>query len=161
MIARSAPTPAVPLNSPAVRFFLPARYNAVVMERKFVVLRHSGYGPLHYDLMIEAGAALATWQLGQESVCEPSNRAWPAVDRPRAALAARRLGDHRLAYMEYEGPVSKGRGEVKRVDQGSCQVLSAGDDRWEVVFGGRTLRGRFELRRVGAADDWTIAALGD
>jgi hypothetical protein len=32
---------------------------------------------------------------------------------------AQRIADHRLAYLEYEGPISGGRGTVRRLDGGS------------------------------------------
>ncbi|MEM8836425.1 MAG: hypothetical protein AAGD00_11490 [Planctomycetota bacterium] len=33
---------------------------------------------------------------------------------------AARMGDHRRAYLDYQGPVSGGRGRVSRVDEGAC-----------------------------------------
>lgn len=45
------------------------------------------------------------------------------IDRPEArSFRAQRLGEHRAAYLTYEGPVSGGRGRVTRVAAGDVQV---------------------------------------
>jgi hypothetical protein len=68
----------------------------------------------HYDLMLEHGGKLLTW-----AIPEP----------PRAGLrtCATKLPDHRLAYLEYEGPVSDNRGDVRRADAGEY-LVSQWDD---------------------------------
>ncbi|MFW6062223.1 MAG: DNA polymerase ligase N-terminal domain-containing protein [Planctomycetota bacterium] len=82
------------------------------MDLRFALHEHSGYGPLHYDLMLEQSGALATWQFGQD---------------PRATgeagVPCRRIQDHRKAYLDYEGPVSRGRGQVRILDRGRLTVL--------------------------------------
>ena len=81
---------------------------------RFVVLRHelppdSPRGS-HYDLMLEAGGVLQTW------ACEK-------LPRLGQTVAAERLPDHRLAYLDYEGPVS-GRGDVTRVLSGEYESVT-------------------------------------
>ncbi len=119
------------------------------MRSRFVIQIHTGHGPTHYDLMVRRGDALATWQF---------------ADDPRAAdrggLACERIADHRLAYLDYEGPVSRGRGEVRIADAGSCELLEDGDDRWRVRFEGRELRGEFRLIRSGQSEGWLLSELG-
>ena len=61
--------------------------------------------------MLEQDGCLKTWALSDE----------PAFDRDITAL---QLPDHRIAYLEYEGPISNNRGEVTRVDQGTYEWLS-------------------------------------
>src|SRR6188768_807681 len=82
---------------------------------RFVILQHvtppESERRTHYDLMLEQDGKLLTWAI---------------PERPRAGLkmAATRLPDHRLSYLDYEGPISGNRGEVTRVDAGeyvSCQ----------------------------------------
>jgi len=93
-------------------------------QSRYVVLRHTGYGSDHFDLMIEPAPGaerLLTWR----------SAAWPLADG--AALTA--LGSHRRAYLEYEGPVSGGRGTVSRVAEGRCHVEQA-EDGWLVEFDG-------------------------
>ena len=92
------------------------------MSQRFVILRHSGHGPLHYDWMLEEGDALATWR---------------TADGPEAlvvgqAVEATRLPDHRLAYLDYEGPVSGGRGNVERVAAGTYEPVERTTRRWAV-----------------------------
>lgn len=95
---------------------------------RFVLLRHecpskSGK-PSHWDLMLEDGGALLTWS------CEEL----PVVGG--ASVAATRLGDHRLAYLEYEGPVSGDRGEVRRVDGGEFVWMERAESRLVVELRG-------------------------
>jgi hypothetical protein len=80
------------------------------MPVRYVVLRHEGVAEPHFDLMIESkpGGALMTWRLAQ----------WPIT----RAVQPLRLGDHRREYLEYEGEVSGGRGWVKRIERGECEL---------------------------------------
>jgi hypothetical protein len=116
------------------------------MNRKFVVHRHSGVGPTHWDLMIQAGNALATWQLADE----------PTPDALREGMTARRIADHRLAYLTYEGPVSRGRGEVRAVEGGRARVVQAEAERWLVRLGGLRLIGSLEIARLPGDDEWRL-----
>lgn len=106
--------------------------------RRFVVQHHELSAGGHWDLMLEGDAALATWQLA-----EPPN---VAAGSP---VSARRIGDHRKAYLDYEGPVSGGRGTVRIADAGRCEVMEAGSQVWRFRLDGRILRGTFELVRQG------------
>jgi hypothetical protein len=125
----------------------------LVSERqstRFVMLEHSGHGPLHWDLMLEQGETLATWRLAA---------------RPDVGLGetiyAERLADHRLAYLDYEGPVSGGRGEVRRIDRGSWRPIETEATHWQVEFDGQVLSGGYELRRGGADSRvWSFRRLG-
>jgi hypothetical protein len=92
----------------------------------------------HWDLMLERGDLLATWQLARH---------------PRYAnepIAARRIGDHRKAYLEYEGPIARNRGHVTRVDAGSYQLLEVSDRGWTIECSGQFLRGRYTLSPLEA-----------
>jgi hypothetical protein len=61
--------------------------------------------PSHFDLMVEQQTNLRTWEL----------KDWPDES---VVVEAMRLADHRKAYLEFEGPISGGRGKVKRIKQG-------------------------------------------
>ena len=116
----------------------------------FVIQIHSGFGPRHYDLMLQHGRALATWQL-------PAS---PEGLRVGQSLAARHLPDHRLEYLTYRGPVSRGRGEVQPLDQGALNYLVSEKDRLEVELNGRIFSGRYELRRrTDASAEWELTRL--
>jgi len=116
-----------------------------VMPRRFVILHHTGYGREHWDLMLEHEGVLWTWQL----LADPT-----AAARPDASIEAVRIADHRLHYLDYEGPISRGRGEVRRMDGGEIRGIEAGPDMIEVDLAGKRLRGRFRLSRT-ADDRWT------
>lgn len=116
------------------------------MSRRFVLHAHSGHGPLHYDLMLESGDALATWRLPRDPTA--------ADETP---LPARRIGDHRREYLTCVGPVSGGRGRVEAIDAGDCEALVEQDARWEFQLHGQRLSGRFELLRDPADPGaWTL-----
>jgi hypothetical protein len=79
---------------------------------RYAVVHHTGIAEPHFDVMFETapGSALTTFRLPL----------WP----PAARLAAVPLAEHRAAYLDYEGPVSGNRGEVRRVQSGTCHVVS-------------------------------------
>ncbi len=118
------------------------------MSLRFVILHHRVAGGEHWDLMLEQGEVLLTWQLEREP-----------VDRAALPIRARRIGDHRRAYLDYQGPVSGGRGEVARTDEGEVRFEEATDRRCVVRLTGRRLVGRFSLTAEGEA--WLFEAIDD
>lgn len=120
---------------------------------RFVVLHHltpaGAERPAHWDLMLEAEGVLRTWALDDE----------PAAGRATAAL---RLPDHRLAYLDYEGPIGGGRGEVRRHDAGELEWQCPSAPRIAVALRGKKLRGLATLEQQ--ADDpqrWVFWLSGD
>jgi hypothetical protein len=105
---------------------------------RFVVLEHHWQG-VHWDLMLEAGPALRTWALE----CLPE---------PGIEIEARALPDHRLAYLDYEGPISGDRGRVRRVEAGTFEPVVWGPDRVVVRLRGVQVIGVAELVRLGGGD---------
>ena len=103
---------------------------------RFVILKHDGPRGLHWDFMLESGDALTTWALAQ---------APGSAER----IAARALSEHRLAYLDYEGSVSGGRGTVTRWDQGTYEVERQEEGLLVVVLSGKRLCGRATLERTG------------
>ena len=99
---------------------------------RFVILEHD-HPALHWDLMLEAKGALRTWRLPL-----------PPMD---GDLVAEALGDHRLAYLDYQGPVSGNRGNVERWDFGTWQADSLSDDAIDATIVGTRIQGRLALRR--------------
>jgi hypothetical protein len=94
---------------------------------RFVILTHD-HPSLHWDFMLEFGASLRTWRLP----CPPSSG---------CELAAEQIPDHRLMYLDYEGPVSGDRGSVQRWDAGNYEVVDSCNDRLAVRLSGSRLRG--------------------
>jgi hypothetical protein len=95
---------------------------------RFVILEHAHPRGLHYDLMLEIDESLKTWELA-----EP-----PALGRE---LRAKILPDHRLAYLNYEGPVSENRGTVKQWEKGSYRLIEQLNDSITVELIGEKIRG--------------------
>ena len=103
---------------------------------QFVLLEHD-HPHLHWDFMVESGESLRTWRLD----CIPDQA---------AELIALALPDHRKAYLDYEGPVSRNRGTVRRIDRGSCNVLDSGPDHLSLELHGERLIGQAVLRRISS-----------
>ncbi len=114
------------------------------MSSRFVILHHRQDPGEHWDLMLESGEVLLTWQLLKD----------PTGDRP-FPIPARRIGDHRRAYLTYEGPLSGNRGTVRRVDHGTFEFVEAEENGYLLRLVGSQLCGRFQLRRDGGA--WSLA----
>ncbi|MCR9201304.1 MAG: hypothetical protein NXI04_21895 [Planctomycetaceae bacterium] len=79
--------------------------------QRFTILEHD-HPFLHWDLLLDNGQTLTTWRLKQR----PCSDEW---------IAAERLPDHRRIYLDYEGPVSGGRGAVSRLL--TARYCAAGD----------------------------------
>jgi hypothetical protein len=101
--------------------------------------------PSHFDLMFERGAALRTW-------------ACSAIPVSGQEMPAEKLADHRLAYLDYEGEVSQGRGSVARVVAGEYEVLAESADLLCVLLASDTLSGELTLARdVAEPQRWTAS----
>ncbi len=107
---------------------------------RFVILAHDWPEP-HWDFLAEAGGVLRAWRL----------RRGPLTDTD---VPADLSFDHRLLYLDYEGPISSGRGSVTRWDSGTCEWLSHEPDRVELDVRGEELVGRVVICRAG--DAWVF-----
>jgi hypothetical protein len=109
---------------------------------RFALLFHDSPRGPHYDFLLEAGESLKTWALPQTPE--------PGLEMPCEALA-----DHRPLYLDYEGPLSGGRGTVARWDHGTYAVEHWSDEEIIIVLAGTRLAGRVELRRqAGQPSNW-------
>lgn len=105
--------------------------------RRFAILHHTDYGREHWDLMLESDRSLLTWQLWHDPT---SAEPWP-----RDAV---KIGDHRMAYLDYEGPVSGNRGRVTATDRGELTMISQAATRMGFELAGQHLTGEFVLTQV-------------
>jgi hypothetical protein len=129
---------------------------------RFVLLRHEclpeSSKPSHWDLMLEQDGALLTWSLAEL----PS--AWKGelanAEATGHRVLATRLADHRLAYLDYEGTVSNGRGHVKRVAQGEYSILAQSDPELDVQLHGETVEGRVRLMHQ-SGHEWTLCLVSE
>ncbi len=121
----------------------------------FVLLLHRTADGEHYDLCLEVGDTLATWRLPREAAVPPASLG-------TAPLEARRLADHRRAYLDYQGPVSGDRGLVIRIDRGRLMIQEASVARWTFRLQGACLNGIYRLEaQPGTSNSWSFDRLGD
>ena len=100
---------------------------------RFAILEHD-HPTLHWDFMLQNGDLLLTWRLS-------------AAPAPDSEVMAEKSFDHRPVYLDYEGPVSRGRGSVTRWDGGAFDWEERGPDNLTVRLAGLRLRGMFHLAR--------------
>lgn len=86
----------------------------------FVVLRHEEPGGGHHF----------DWLIAREPAPPSGARVLLAFRCPlppggASIIDATRMADHRAHYLTYEGPLSEGRGEVRRVMRGLAQLEEA------------------------------------
>ena len=108
---------------------------------RFVILTHD-HPSLHWDFMLEAQSALRTWRLSAALVVSKH-------------IQAELLPDHRLHYLDYEGPVSKNRGTVTRWDAGTFTWIMDEPLLLKVYLQGKRIRGICLLKRNIADNFWT------
>jgi len=117
-------------------------------ERQYVVQEHRREQQVHWDLMLQLEQTLATWQ------APAPPRDWPGRPWP-----CRKLPDHRLAYLTYQGPIRGGRGEVRIVARGTYEPLEEGQQLWRARLSG-DLRGGLDLTRQ-RDDQWQMTFNGE
>jgi DNA ligase D-like protein (predicted 3'-phosphoesterase) len=101
--------------------------------------------PTHWDFMLEAEGVLRSWAL-------------PEPPSHSDSLIAVALNDHRADYLDYEGPVSRGRGSVSRWDWGTYSAEDVKPDRLLVVLEGEKLHGQVSLVRLAdESQRWRFA----
>jgi len=110
---------------------------------RFVILEHD-HPVLHWDLMLERDGILRTWRLAK------------APEAPVPVIAEPSF-DHRLLYLDYEGPISGGRGVIKRWDRGSYSVLDENAG-LTLRLEGERLTGMFLLLQT-RQNEWTFQPL--
>ncbi|MFL5338878.1 MAG: DNA polymerase ligase N-terminal domain-containing protein [Gemmataceae bacterium] len=103
---------------------------------RYVILTHD-HPHLHWDFMIEVGPVLRTWRLDRPP-------------EPDVEIRAEPLGDHRLTYLNYEGPLSGDRGRVTRWDAGSYEFSDCGPTELVMKLAGGRLCGTARLTETNA-----------
>ena len=92
--------------------------------------------------MLEKEAGLRSWRLSREADVGGKIDAIP-------------LPEHRIAYLDYEGPVGGNRGSVTRWDFGNYQTLTESVGFLEVELQGNRLKGRATIVRRDDGN-WTF-----
>ena len=87
--------------------------------QRFTILEHSQDERFHWDLLFETGEVLTTFALPQPLV-------ETLLTDGKAKGETERLPDHRTIYLDYQGPISNGRGSVTQIDTGLYAAESDG-----------------------------------
>jgi hypothetical protein len=105
------------------------------------------------------------WLIAQdEAACEPLI----TLQVPRAVhemtanetVVARRIPDHRTAYLTYEGPVSGDRGQVSRVARGEATLDAPPASASTIAVNWSTTTARYAVVRSGHdSADWRVTCL--
>lgn len=100
---------------------------------RFVILEHQQVNNRHWDLMLEQPFGdLRTWALPR-TLCHGIPQ------------EVKELPLHRQVYLNYQGPVSRSRGWVRRWDRGNYESLSIQPDWLCVLLRGEQLQGVLTL----------------
>jgi len=119
-----------------------------LQQGRFVILEHcqpGGGRADHWDLMFQVGDVLLTLE----------SPAWDASPGPWRVQS---LPDHRLSYLDYQGPISGQRGWVRQVDSGRYRVATRQSPAVRLELEGCRFRGELELRCAGGGVRAEIAA---
>jgi hypothetical protein len=125
---------------------------------RFVLLRHEcppDFKPSHWDFMLEAEGVLRTWELHELPTSWLAAIAEPHSTETRS-VAATRLADHRMVYLDYEGPLTENRGSVSRVAAGSFEVIDSSSQHLAVALRGAALQGTAELLKSAEQNRWQL-----
>jgi hypothetical protein len=104
---------------------------------RFAILVHD-HPFLHWDLLLENGDSCRTWRL----FVDP--------ELPADEFLAESIPDHRLMYLDYEGPVSGQRGLVTQWDRGTFEWQLNLSEVCEVIVAGRRWNGLVRIERTDA-----------
>ena len=114
---------------------------------RYVVLWHetppASSRPSHYDLMLEQSESLRTWAVA-------------TTIEHGETVPAQQLSPHRLAYLDYEGPVSNQRGSVVQWDLGQYRLLAETKDALTLDVQGLRLFGTIVLERAEGESAWLL-----
>ena len=122
---------------------------------RFVLLRHECSPrlekPSHWDFMLESQGVLRTWDIRHLPT------AWAAYLGEHSdleAVTAHALPDHRLDYLDYEGPLSNDRGTVRCGDRGVYQFVQQAENSLTVAIQGDLLQG--DVRLIQRGQNWSL-----
>lgn len=102
------------------------------------VIHHHITQPDHYDLMIDRGESLQSWQIPSPLL--------PDLLAGRE-IASLRIQDHRRGYLDYQGPVSCDRGRVEILDTGEYTLGTESPPSLTITLSGRIFRGTLIISR--------------
>jgi hypothetical protein len=123
---------------------------------RFVLLHHecpTGYTkPSHWDFMLEFDGVLWTWELHEL----PAPWRGEEMASVNEAIVATRLADHRIEYLDYEGPLSGKRGSVSRVDKGDFSVVQHTPEKLIAQLNSKLCQGTVQLTAADQPNRWEL-----
>ena len=96
----------------------------------------------HYDLMLEWDGVLRTWS-------------FPQPPQPGVILEGKKIFDHRLRYLTFEGEIGRGLGRVTIWDSGNYELIDGGSTYLDVRLEGQKLHGQWRLQQK-EGDFWQL-----
>jgi hypothetical protein len=114
--------------------------------KRFVIQKHTKGKNTHWDLMLERGSILQTYRLDKA----PNEALHLAVN-------AIKIFDHPLKFLTYQGPVNKGRGDVRITESGTYKIVHQAHNQIELDLSGKILKGKFTLTHI-EGDNWQFGA---
>jgi hypothetical protein len=111
-------------------------------SKKFVIQQHSTRPDVHWDFMLETADSLQTYRLDKaphQLIQSPAN--------------AVKIFDHPLKFLTYQGPVNKGRGNVRITESGTYKIVHQTHNLIELDLNGKILKGKFTLTHI-EGDNW-------
>lgn len=117
---------------------------------RFVIQKHIKRQAFHFDLMLEKGGKLLTWSIPNILSLLKNSK----------ITQAKKLSEHRLLYLDYEGKISRGRGKVEIWDSGTYQAKQYCDGFILINLEGKRLKGLYYLfSDLEQQDSWWILNL--
>ena len=120
------------------------------MKINFAILKHTLLDQsFHFDLLIKNGNILNCWQFNSSPTnCDDSE-----------ILFCKKIFDHRLKYLTYEGEISDNRGWVSRTTNGILNIETQNSK--QVIFrvANDNFKGRFSLTKT--ALNWIFSKVSD
>lgn len=111
-------------------------------DKRFVIQKHTKGKNVHWDLMLELGGTLQTYRLEK-----------PPEKVLREPFNAMKIFDHSLKSLTYEGPVNKGRGNVRIAESGTYEITHQERNRIKLRLNGKILKENITLTHI-KGDKW-------
>jgi len=106
-------------------------------NNQYVIHAHVSGTDTHFDLMLEDAESLRTWRLDTHPE-DIQSQIVPAVS----------IADHSKRFLNYEGSVQNGKGNVKIVDSGTYTCSEKNSTELKLILAGQILKGRFTLTQI-------------
>ena len=114
-------------------------------QKQFVISEHTTPDDVHWDLMLQMDDVLWTWRLNI-----------PPAEIKNEPISAKRIADHPLRFLTYEGPVQNNTGHVTIADHGPYQIIEQIENALVFKSQGTILKETFSLSKTPDTPLWTL-----